>query len=310
MKALVLHTLGIFSPTAINQKSWQKQPCMLLLPVMLWGADFHIRKHADHKEEISPTPSGVESIGYRGGEGAAGGGTDEMGNRKAQEAMTSFSMLPLLILKCKYFFLKKLHIIHKGLFSAGRLQSSLLWQCPQGESRCPLPATHLHTPSIPTPSLARQWSRPPPPPPLEPKKRRRRRGGGRKESYFLKTSAHSIKNCEMEGLNFSLRVQRLKWTSLISHSLINSLQMTREVRPDYSFSKGSLNSVKKREKTSTKLLIKLFVIITLCISPKDTRARLNLFVLGSLIRLSSPSNCPARLELNRANPHIVKWTIG
>lgn len=79
------------------------------------------------------------------------------------------------------------------------------------------------------------------------KRRRRRGGGGRKGSYFLKTSAHSIKNREMEGLNFFLRVQRLMWTSLISRSLINSPQMTREVRPDYSFSKRCLNSVKKRE---------------------------------------------------------------
>lgn len=79
------------------------------------------------------------------------------------------------------------------------------------------------------------------------KRRRRRGGGGRKGSYFLKTSAHSIKNREMEGLNFFLRVQRLMWTSLISHSLINSPQITREVRPDYSFSKRCLNSVKKRE---------------------------------------------------------------
>lgn len=93
MEALGLHTLVIFSPTAINQKSWQKQPCMLLLPVMtlLWEAGFHIRKHADHKDAISPTSSGVESIGYGGGEGAAAGGTDEMGNRKAQKAMTSVS---------------------------------------------------------------------------------------------------------------------------------------------------------------------------------------------------------------------------
>lgn len=71
------------------------------------------------------------------------------------------------------------------------------------------------------------------------------------------------------------------------------------MRPDHSFSKGCLNSVKKkkREKTSTKLFIKLFAIITtLYISPKDTRVRLNLFVLGSLIWLSSPYNCPARLE--------------
>lgn len=37
-----------------------------------------------------------------------------------------------------------------------------------GKSRCPLPAAHLHTASIPTPSLARQWSRPPPPPPASP----------------------------------------------------------------------------------------------------------------------------------------------
>lgn len=58
-----------------------------------------------------------------------------------------------------------------------------------------------------------------------------------------------------------------------------------------------LRQKKKREKTSTKLFIKLFAIITtLYISPKDTRVRLNLFVLGSLIRLSSPYNCPARLE--------------
>lgn len=78
-------------------------------------------------------------------------------------------------------------------------------------------------------------------------KNRRGRGGGRKESYFLKTSAHSIKNCEMEGLNFFLRVQRLIWMSLISHSLTNSLQMTREVGPDYSLSKRCLNSVKKRK---------------------------------------------------------------
>lgn len=137
-------------------------------------------------------------------------------------------MLLLLILKCFFFFLKKeLLIIHNGLFSAGRLQSKLpclLWQCPQGESRCPLPATHLHTPSIPTPSLARQWSRPPPPP-LQPKKKRR---GGRKESCFWRPNAHSIKNCEMKGLNLSLRAQGLKQTSLISHSLINSPQMTSE----------------------------------------------------------------------------------
>lgn len=176
---------------------------MPLLPVMplLWEAGFHIWKHTDHKDwEVHPThPPGVESIGYRSGEGGSCRWNWlkwESGKPRKQWQLSLISIwysfrgnVPRAdqsgwSLRSHYwfsnaffFFLKKeLLIIHNGLFSAGRLRSKLsclLWQCPQGESRCPLPATHLHTPSIPTPSLARQWSRPPPPP-LQPKKKKRR----------------------------------------------------------------------------------------------------------------------------------------
>lgn len=96
--------------------------------------------------------------------------------------------------------------------------------------------------------------------------------------------------------------------------------MTREVRPDYNFSERCLNSVKKRRKLPQNFFfffsLSLFPHHTLCynniihISKRYPCKKWNLFALGSSARLSSPSNCPARSEVNGANAHIVKWTIG
>lgn len=213
-------------------------------------------------------------------------------------------------LNSNVFKKKKLPISRNGLFSADRLQSSLLWQCPQGESRCPCQqhiCIHPQSPPLhwPDNGAALLFL----PLHLNQKKRRQEEEEGERRVTFWKPVPTLSKAAKWKDETSLLGVQRRAWTSLISRSSITSLQRT-EARPDYSFSKRCLNSVQKREKTFTKLFIKLFVIITLYISAKDTRVWLNLFVLGSVMWLPPPSKRPARLELNRAGPHIVKGTIG